>query len=182
VTSSALITLAILAVAIVLLLSDRLRADLIALLILVALGVTHVISPSEIFSGFSRSAVITIMALFILTNSLYRTGVTHWLGDRLSRLGGRQPARLILVVMLSGAMLSWFMNTIAAGAVLAILSTWRQKYDLTELHELQQKIELEEAEVPEVAPEADEVVCLSCGTAYSSRLPVCPNCKHMSGQ
>ena len=71
---------------------------------------------------------------------------------------------------------------IAAGAVLAILSTWRQKYDLTELHELQQKIELEEAEVPEVAPEADEVVCLSCGTAYSSRLPVCPNCKHMSGQ
>jgi len=118
VTSSALITLAILAVAIVLLLSDRLRADLIALLILVALGVTNVISPSEIFSGFSRSAVITIMALFILTNSLYRTGVTHWLGDRLSRLGGRQPARLILVVMLSGAMLSWFMNTIAAGAVL----------------------------------------------------------------
>ena len=114
----ALITLAILAAAIILLLTDALRADLIALMTLIALGLTGIIPASEVFSGFSRSAVIAILALFILTNGLYRTGVTRWLGDRLLDLGGRRPFRLTLVVMLAGAVLSWFMNTIAAGAVL----------------------------------------------------------------
>jgi len=127
-TPSALITLGILALAIVLLLADALRADLVALLVLVALGITTVVPPTEIFSGFSRSAVITIMAIFILTNSLYRTCITHWLGKRLLGLGGRQPIRTTLVVTLAGAVLSWFMNTIAAGAVLlpAIIGVSRE--------------------------------------------------------
>ena len=112
------ITLGILTVVIIVLFADRLRADLAALLALISLGVTNVVAPSEIFSGFSRSAAITVMAIFILTNGLYRTGVTHWLGRRLLRLGGRDPVRMTLVITLAGAILSWFMNTIAAGAIL----------------------------------------------------------------
>ncbi|CAG0935055.1 Sodium-dependent dicarboxylate transporter SdcS [Thermoflexales bacterium] len=114
----ALVTLVILTVAIILLLFNITRPDLIALLVLVSLGLTSVITPSEMFSGFSRSAVITVMALFIMTNALYRTGVTRWMGERLLQLGGRRPWRLTLTVMLAGAVLSYFMNTIAAGAVL----------------------------------------------------------------
>src|SRR5512143_2903193 len=114
----ALITLIILAVAIILLLLNITRPDLIALLVLISLGLTSVITPSELFSGFSRSAVIAVMALFIMTNALYRTGVTRWLGERLLQLGGARPWRLTLTVMLAGATLSYFMNTIAAGAVL----------------------------------------------------------------
>lgn len=117
-TTPQLITLGILAAAIVLLLTDALRADLTALLVLIALGVTSIVPPTELFSGFSRSAVITVMAIFILTNGLYRTGVTDWLGKRLLKLSGRRAARMTLVVTLAGAILSWFMNTIAAGAVL----------------------------------------------------------------
>ncbi len=117
-TIDASITLVILAVAIVLLLSNILRADLIALLVMISLGLSGVITSGEIFSGFSRSAVITIIAIFILTNGLYRTGVTRWLGERLLRLSGSSPIRATIVVMIAGALLSWFMNTIAAGAVL----------------------------------------------------------------
>ncbi|HEY4688282.1 MAG TPA: SLC13 family permease, partial [Anaerolineae bacterium] len=118
VTTSALLTLGILAAAIALLLSGRIRADLIALTVLIALGLTGVVPAPDVFSGFSRTAVITIMAIFILTNGLYRTGVTHWMGNRLLQLSGTHPVRLTIVVMLAGAILSWFMNTIAAGAVL----------------------------------------------------------------
>ena len=72
----ALITLIILVVDVILLLFNVTRPDLIALLVLISLGLTSVITPGDLFSGFSRSAVITVMALFILTNGLYRTGVT----------------------------------------------------------------------------------------------------------
>ena len=82
------ITLAITLVAIVLLLSERLRADLVALLVVVALGVTGVLSPRETFSGFASSAVITIMSIFILTEALRVTGVADQAG-RASRTAGR---------------------------------------------------------------------------------------------
>lgn len=127
-SAPALITLAILGATILLLLTNVLRADLVALLVLISLGVTDVIAPGEVFSGFSRSAVITILAIFILTNGLYRTGVTHWLGKRLLYLSGQRPSRLPFVIMLAGAALSWFMNTIAAGAILlpAVVGLSRQ--------------------------------------------------------
>lgn len=114
----ALLTLLILAAAIFLLLFNITRPDLVALLILIGLALTGVSAPAEVFSGFSRSAVITVGALFIITNALYRTGATRWLGMGLLRLGGTRPRRLTFTVMMAGAILSYFMNTIAAGAVL----------------------------------------------------------------
>ncbi len=124
----ALVTLIILVAAVILLLFNVTRPDLIALLVLISLGLTAVITPADLFSGFSRSAVITVMALFVMTNALYRTGVTRWMGERLLQLGGTQPRRLTLTVMAAGAVLSYFMNTIAAGAVLlpAIIGLARQ--------------------------------------------------------
>src|SRR5512143_719885 len=105
----ALITLIILAVAVILLLFNITRPDLIALLVLISLGLTSVITSADLFSGFSRSAVITVMALFIMTNALYRSGVTRWMGERLLKLGGTRPRQLTLTVMLAGAVLSYFM-------------------------------------------------------------------------
>jgi di/tricarboxylate transporter len=112
------ITFVILAGALVLFLTDKLPADLVALLVVVALGVTGVLTPAEAFSGFSRSAVITIIAIFVLTEGLQRTGVTDQVGNVLLRVGGQSEMRLIVTVMLAGAFLSLFMNNIAAAAVL----------------------------------------------------------------
>src|SRR5574342_872810 len=112
----------------VLLISGRLRADLMALLVLVALGLTGLVSPEDLFSGFSRSAVITVMGLFIITAGLERTGATRLLGQQLSRLARGGEARAVLVVMVSGAILSLVMNTVAAVAVLlpAVIGLSRQ--------------------------------------------------------
>jgi di/tricarboxylate transporter len=112
------LTFVILAAAVALFLSDRLRPDLVALLVVVALGTTGVLTAEETFSGFSRSAVITILAIFMLTAGLEHTGVTRRVGDLLVRIAGRGELRQTVVVMLAGAFLSLFMNNIAAAAVL----------------------------------------------------------------
>ncbi|GIK41014.1 MAG: SLC13 family permease [Chloroflexota bacterium] len=113
-----LLTFVILFVSIALFLTDRLRADLVALLTVIALGLTGILSPQEAFSGFSRSAVITILAIFILAEGLQRTGVTEQVGHLLLRIAGTRESWLVVVVMLAGAFLSLFMNNIAAASVL----------------------------------------------------------------
>ena len=117
-SQSLILTLAILVAAVALLLSDRLRADLVALLVVVALGVTGILTPRDAFSGFSSSAVVTIVAIFILTQALFATGVTERAGELLLRFGGTSERRLVVVIMLAGAALSLVMNNIAAAAVL----------------------------------------------------------------
>lgn len=121
------ITLIILGSALLLFLSNRLPADLVALLVVVALGLTGVLTTQEAFSGFSRTAVITIIAIFVLTEALQRTGVTEQVGNILSRVGGRSELHLIVSVMIAGAFLSLFMNNIAATAVLLPAATGAAK-------------------------------------------------------
>jgi len=118
VTTPAIITLIITVSATILLISNWLRADLIALLVLVLLGITGLVAPNEALAGFSGSAVITILAISIIAEGLQQTGITHWLGQQMTRLAGFGETRLLVVLMLSGAILSLFMNNIAAMAIL----------------------------------------------------------------
>jgi di/tricarboxylate transporter len=117
-TPHLLITLLITGAAMVLLLTERLRADLVALLVVVALGTSGVLTAEETFSGFSRSAVITLLSIFILAAGLERSGVTRRVGDLLVRVAGTSEQRLVMAVMIAGAFLSLAMNNIAAAAVL----------------------------------------------------------------
>lgn len=117
-SDAALLTLALLTVAMILMVTERLRADLVALLLALSLALFGIITPQEAFSGFSRSAVVTILAIFILTQGLYRTGITRRIGGGLYRLTRDRPVRLLLLTMVVGAGLSLFMNNLAAAALL----------------------------------------------------------------
>lgn len=116
--NSLIITVLILAAALVAFLTEKIPADLVSLLVAVALGLTGVLTTEEAFSGFSRAAVIIIIAIFILAEALKRTGATDRVGAFLLKIGGGGEARLTVVVMSMGAFLSLFMNNIAAAAVL----------------------------------------------------------------
>ena len=117
-----LIILGILALSLVLFVTEKIPADIVALAVAVTLGLlpigNPILTPEEAFSGFSRSAVITIIAIFILADALQRTGVTEKVGSALLHVGGASEGRLVLAVMAAGAFLSLFMNNIAAAAVL----------------------------------------------------------------
>ena len=112
------ILLGITVLAIFFIVSGLLRADLVAILVLATLPLTGLVTYQESLSGFSRSVVITIIGLFIISQGLEDTGIVQWLADRLRNLGAGSELRLILLFMGTGAALSLLMNNVAAGAVL----------------------------------------------------------------
>lgn len=112
------ITFVILSITILALLLGKPRPDVVALLAALALGLTGVLTPQDVFAGLSRPAVITILAVFILAEGLRAAGVAERIGEFVLHLGGGSEFWMIVVTALAGASLSLFMNNIAAAAVL----------------------------------------------------------------
>ncbi|MCA9923137.1 MAG: hypothetical protein KC421_12235, partial [Anaerolineales bacterium] len=112
------LVLFILGVAVVLFASERLRVDLVAMLVLLALRLTGLLTTEEAFSGFSNPAVITVWAIYIVSASLTHTGIADYLGRHIGRFAGAQEDRMILVLMVTVGGMSAFMNNIGATAVL----------------------------------------------------------------
>ena len=112
------LTFLFLGVAALLLLSNILRADIVALMLMLALGLSGILTSQEAFSGFSRSAVIIMLSAFILAEGLRRSGLTERMGSFIIRLFGKGERRLIFGVMTASAVLSLFMNNIAAASLL----------------------------------------------------------------
>lgn len=125
---AALVTLLITLIAGGLLFSERLRPDLAGLLVLVSLGLTRIVPGSQLFSGFSGDAVITIIAISVISAALFQTGIAYRISTLIHRLSGKSEAGLIALVMLTAAGLSLFMNNIAAAGILlpAAMSVSRQ--------------------------------------------------------
>jgi di/tricarboxylate transporter len=128
ITYPAIFTLILTLVAAILLISELLRPDLVALIVMVILGLVGIVSPQDTFSGFSGSAVMTLLGISIISEGLHQTGVTHWLGTLMYKLGRQSEAHLVLITMLVSAGLSLFMNNIAAVGVLlpAVMTLSRQ--------------------------------------------------------
>lgn len=108
--------LAILGGAVLLFSFERIPADITALGVMLTLILTRVLTPQEAFAGFGSDAVIMILGLLVLTQSLVNTGVVDRVGRWIMRRTGTGPQRLVWVVMLSAAALSSFMSNTASTA------------------------------------------------------------------
>src|SRR5688572_6033225 len=75
---------------------ERIRSDLTALIVLVALGVTQLVPSGELFAGFSGNAAISIIATMILGAGLDRTGALHRLSSWLLRRSHGVEDRLVI--------------------------------------------------------------------------------------
>lgn len=89
---------------------ERIRADLVALAVLVVLGITGLIAPEEIFGGFSGNAVMSIIATMILGAGLDRTGALNRLAFWLLRRGHGVEQRLLLMTTAIAGLNSSFMQ------------------------------------------------------------------------
>ncbi|MBI9043427.1 MAG: SLC13 family permease [Anaerolineaceae bacterium] len=112
------LTLGIILMALILFATEKLRVDLIALIVLLLAAITGLVPKDEVFSGFANPAVITIWAVYIVSGGLFKTGVADMLGSFILRLSGNGEARLIAVIMLVCGIMSAFMNNVGAVAVL----------------------------------------------------------------
>ncbi|QBQ06942.1 sodium-coupled transporter [Sporosarcina pasteurii] len=113
-----LLTFSILGVTIVLFMTNRLRADLVALLALLAFVVTGILQPAEALSGFSNSVVIMIAALFVVGAGILRTGLAQMAGNLLLRYAGDSEKRLFLLLLLIVAFVGAFMSNTGTVALM----------------------------------------------------------------
>jgi len=112
------LVLGILGISLILFISEVVRMDLVALMVLCALAVSGLVTAPEAFAGFSNSAVITVWAMFILSEGLTRTGIADIIGRQVMRMAGRREVALIVVIMITAAVLSAFMNNIGVAALM----------------------------------------------------------------
>ena len=91
--------LILLGAAVVMFALNRPRMDVVAVMMMVALPMTGVITMSEALMGLSDPNIVLIAALFVIGEALVRTGVAQRLGDWLTARAGASEAKLIFLLM-----------------------------------------------------------------------------------
>jgi di/tricarboxylate transporter len=108
----------ILAGAFALLLSERLRNDVVAVLIILALAGSGLSRPAEALAGFASEPAIVVVAIFVLGGALHQTGLSDTLGRWIGRLAGSSLVRANAVIMPAVALLSAFTHHVTTTAVM----------------------------------------------------------------
>lgn len=114
----AVIVLLLTAGCVYVLVKEKLRVDLAAIFVSIALIATRVLTPEQGLAGFSNSATVTVAAMFVLSAGLSRTGALNAATALLIKLANWVPWLAVLVVMLVSAAASAFINNTAVVAVL----------------------------------------------------------------
>ena len=115
--------LLILAGALYLFVSERLRVDVTAMLTLLALVLTGVLDSKQALSGFASEPAIIIAAVFVISGGLAATGITERIGQWIGQVGGRSETRAIAVVMPVVAALSSFTHHVMVTAMMLPILT-----------------------------------------------------------
>ena len=96
----------------------KIRADVVALIALVVLAVSGVITTSEALSGFSNPIVIMMIGLFVVGGAIFNTGLAKVLGAKLLKIGGGNPTKLFLVVVLATGLIGGFVSNTGTVALM----------------------------------------------------------------
>ena len=126
--SQAVLTLAILMATLLVLASQRIRPDLVAVCAMLALILTNILSPAEAFGAFGQSVIVVVICIYILGAALYDTGVATIIADRLLKVNDRGPWVLLLVLMVTAGLLSAVLSSLLVVVVMmpAVLRTARK--------------------------------------------------------
>ncbi|HIE8954174.1 TPA: SLC13 family permease [Klebsiella variicola subsp. variicola] len=109
--------LSLLAIAVVLFATGKVRMDAIALMVIVAFVLSGTLTLNEAFSGFSDPNVILIAALFIIGDGLVRTGVATKMGAWLVSVAGNSETKMLVYLMLTVSGLGAFMSSTGVVAI-----------------------------------------------------------------
>ncbi|VTR48923.1 transporter, divalent anion:Na+ symporter (DASS) family [Serratia fonticola] len=115
--SELLWVLSLLLIAIVLFTTNKLRMDVVALLVIIAFVLSGTLSLQEATAGFSDPNVILIAALFVIGEGLVRTGVAYQVGDWLVRVAGSSETKMMMLLMFTVAGLGAFMSSTGVVAI-----------------------------------------------------------------
>jgi di/tricarboxylate transporter len=123
--SKIFLTLSVVVAALIAFIFEWFPVDITALIIAVILIVLGLVTPDEGISGFSNSATVTVMAMFILSAGITRTGIVQTVRDWLIRWGGKNPTRQIFVMgLIVGPITAFINNTAVVAIFLPIVEEW----------------------------------------------------------
>ena len=105
-------------VAVVLFVTEKFSTDVVAVLVMVVLLVSGMLTPAEGFNGVANPATVTVGAMFVISAGLFRAGAVNFLGRGLRRLARRSSTLMVLVMMLGVGSLSSFLNNTATVAIM----------------------------------------------------------------
>lgn len=104
-------------IAILLFSFSKLRMDVIALLTIAAISLTGILTPSEALAGFSDPNIVLIALLFIVGESLVRTGISYKMSEYILKIAGKNDIRIITCIMLGVALLGSVMSSTGVVAI-----------------------------------------------------------------
>ncbi|MFC1610498.1 SLC13 family permease [Myxococcota bacterium] len=116
-TGDMILVMALIALAVFLFIVEWVRVDVVAILVMVALPLLHLVTPKEAFSGLSSNAVVSIIAVIIIGAGLDKTGVVNNLVGPVLRLAGKSQSRVVIAISCTVAGISSFMQNIGAAAL-----------------------------------------------------------------
>ncbi|MGL4619788.1 SLC13 family permease [Chroococcidiopsis sp.] len=126
------LTLGVLGLAIVFFIFEWLPVDVTAIATAVVLMLLGLITPEEGIAGFSNSATITVLAMFILSGGIERTGAIQIVSDFLLRRGGKNPTRQIFVLgAIVGPITAFLNNTAVVAVFIPIVEEWSRKRNIS---------------------------------------------------
>jgi di/tricarboxylate transporter len=114
---SILLVLIILTVTLLLLITEIVRIDMVAILCMLALGWTGILQPQEMLSGFSSNAVIVIMAVMIMGRGIARTGLMEKFSVAVIKVAGSERKKITAFMSLIVGIVSGFIQNIGAAAL-----------------------------------------------------------------
>jgi len=113
-----LITLSVLAVAVVLFVSEKIRSDLVALCALLALMLFGILTPAEALSGFSNPVIIMMIGLFVVSGAIFQTGLAKMISSKLMKLAGKSQVNLYILIMLVTSIIGAFVSNTGTVALM----------------------------------------------------------------
>ena len=112
------ITLIILFITSALFLWGKLRSDLVALIALLSLTITEILTPEEAISGFANPIVLMLAGLFIISGAITQTGLAKTLSTKLLNTAGNSEIKLFTLTMIVAAILGSFMSNAGTATLL----------------------------------------------------------------
>lgn len=101
--------------------SRILRSDVVAVLVLVIIGITKLLPPEQLFSGFSSEAVISLISIMIMSYGIENSGISLIVAKWLLKIARERPSKINLLLMITSGLLSSFMRS--TGTVALLLPT-----------------------------------------------------------
>ena len=126
------LTLGVVTAALIAFVFEWLPIDITALIVAIVLVLLGLVTPDEAIAGFGNSATITVMAMFILSAGITRTGVIQIVRDLLVKWGGKSPTQQIFVLgMIVGPITAFINNTAVVAVFLPIVEDWCKKQKIS---------------------------------------------------